>query len=231
MAAIFGGKKRLESGTNELMLFTSKSKKALFYIPLDVRGKSPSPRWGQSFITLAGNNGRAAFLSGGRNMTSVVSDAYTLSYTTSRKSGSNLMHFLWEKVNLDVPRFNHYTSLVSNYQKDIDTILIIGGLVKSNDLLQTFSLSSKKDKRHHTKDLNSYSIIYLGNDFSDQIGQLFIITQNFSLFQTCYSPHLTTGFLIKIYSTILFTVELYLAMRNCPFNVFHLTKYLVDCPL
>lgn len=129
------------------MMFTCCSTKSMFYTPLDVRGKSPCPRWGHSFVALSGCNGRAGFLTGGRNRRGVLSDTFILSYKNSRSPSLRTRHFIWEKVNIDMPRFYHHSSLIPGNIIDIDTIIIFGGLEKSNDILQTFSLFTLEKKK------------------------------------------------------------------------------------
>lgn len=138
IALVFGGRDSPKQPSNELLLLSVSSNQANFFIPKDVRGAIPSPRWGHSVNALSGRSGTLCVVIGGRNESNIVSTVHMLSKVQSG-------HLVWEELHENIPRFDHCSIRLSLLdEKNEDEVLVFGGL-DSLDLVSNSENFSEKE--------------------------------------------------------------------------------------
>jgi tRNA wybutosine-synthesizing protein 3 len=121
-ALVFGGRGSPKQPSNELLLLSLSSNQANFFIPKDVRGAIPSPRWGHTLNALSGRHGTLCVVIGGRNECNIISTVHILSKVQSG-------HLLWEELHENIPRFDHCSIRLPSIEgKCEDELLVFGGL-------------------------------------------------------------------------------------------------------
>ncbi len=134
LIATFGGRAGPSRPNNDLLLTPSCYQHTIsFYTPIDVRGNSPSPRWGHSFTALSGIKGRIGLIIGGRDEKNVLDSIHLLScFCETDSSGLQNIYFQWDRIDVSksIPRFHHNAVLVSSLEGegDHEEIMIFGGM-------------------------------------------------------------------------------------------------------
>ncbi|VEU39638.1 unnamed protein product [Pseudo-nitzschia multistriata] len=104
----------------------------------DVRGDPPEPRWGHRLVAL-GKGDRAVLLGGCNHQHGAFDEVFVLHLVSEGgdggPGGSAPGYFYWERspVRLRAPRFHFGAALVQR-----DTVLVLGGLESTKDLLRPF---------------------------------------------------------------------------------------------
>lgn len=165
--AIFGGRTGPTYPIADLMLMirSTHEDSVSFFTPQDIQGECP-PRWGHTFTALSCKNANnLALVVGGRDGYNVLCDTYLLSfdYTIEKKKT-----FIWTKLDITIPRFDHYATILPSLSMDEDLILISGGLA-STSLVSCAS--------HET--VQSTIVLKLNSDGASSLMTKYIGTQTF----------------------------------------------------
>ena len=117
----------------------------------DIRGELPRPRWGHQLLALSGD--RTVLLGGCNRDDGALDDVFVLHFCTEKKNetsngndndnGNNIIscgYFYWERlsIRLPTPRFHFGAALLNG-----DTILVMGGLESTRELLQHFDADTE----------------------------------------------------------------------------------------
>jgi tRNA wybutosine-synthesizing protein 3 len=145
MIAVFGGRGGPSTPFGDLLLYESGADHLCK--PIEIRGETPSPRWGHTLTALSGKGGLMAVLVGGRNDDGSLQDNV---YILKLMEEGNKRFFCWNRVfaaaNI-LPQFHHSVTCF-----DEDCFVLVGGLSDPNDLLECFS-----DSYRFVGTLGSYS--------------------------------------------------------------------------
>jgi tRNA wybutosine-synthesizing protein 3 len=146
---LFGGRTSPTKPLDELLFcqYRQSLKFVSFVKPKDIRGQSPSPRWGHTVTPMSGepggeNSRRLAVVFGGRNETEALDSMHVISV----REGESKCHLLWESVvfhGIQSPmrRFHHDTVLVNGH------LFVLGGLESTSDLLGPLRETSTFDSK------------------------------------------------------------------------------------
>ena len=139
MHLLWGGRKSPQVPSDALFL-VDVSKNTKNGIVLDVRGDLPTPRWGHQLLGLSGD--RAVLLGGCNHEQGAMDDVFVLHFSSGNEANDNA-YFCWERlsIRLPTPRFHFGAALLKR-----DTIVLLGGLESTRELLQPFESPSACDR-------------------------------------------------------------------------------------
>ena len=153
MFLFWGGRKSpsMPASPDALYILDTASDDARIGIVEDVRGELPRSRWGHQLLALSGD--RAVLLGGCNQDDGALDDVFVLHFCTEKKNessnsndndnGNDIIsrgYFHWERlsIRLPTPRFHFGAALLNG-----DTILVMGGLESTRELLQHFEVDTE----------------------------------------------------------------------------------------
>eukprot|EP00559_Dactyliosolen_fragilissimus_P005267 CAMPEP_0184862136 /NCGR_PEP_ID=MMETSP0580-20130426/6648_1 /TAXON_ID=1118495 /ORGANISM="Dactyliosolen fragilissimus" /LENGTH=982 /DNA_ID=CAMNT_0027359875 /DNA_START=72 /DNA_END=3017 /DNA_ORIENTATION=+ len=173
MVIIFGGRMGpCNPKSNDILLFHYNSinnESSRCYTPIDVRGTPPTPRWGHAstplFLPPPSSTSSSSsssnppdlpilVISGGRNEHTITPSVHILHSVESIDPPSKI--FLWQQLHVNVPFFDHSTSLVMDNSSET-RILVLGGMHSCQKLLLQSPSPSSSSKPHIISDPNPTS--------------------------------------------------------------------------
>jgi len=139
ISLLWGGRKSPSkpAPADDLLLMETSANGCRIGTVQDTRGDIPKPRWGHQLLALGSH--RAVLLGGCNHEEGAFDDIFVLHYCTQEKncdnSASSLGYFHWERLSMHLPspRFHFGAALLNR-----DTIVMVGGLESTRDLLQPF---------------------------------------------------------------------------------------------
>lgn len=137
---LFWGGRKSPQVPSEALFLMDVSKNNKIGIVLDVCGDLPSPRWGHQLLGLSGD--RAVLLGGCNHEQGARDDVFVLHFCSGNEAKDNA-YFCWERlsIRLPTPRFHFRAALLKR-----DTIVLLGGLESTRELLQPFESHSTCDR-------------------------------------------------------------------------------------
>ncbi len=140
LSLLWGGRKSPSktAPADDLLVMNTSTNSCRIGTVQDVRGDLPRPRWGHQLVSLGGH--RAVLLGGCNHEDGALDDIFVLhcfaqEETCDDSSAPSLGYLYWERlpIRLPSPRFHFGAALLNR-----DTIVMVGGLESTTELLQPF---------------------------------------------------------------------------------------------